>query len=155
MHRIKRFTAIWIIVGLCQVTQAQHDPVAKSENGALIPIKLSDTTTAGLILPKRCRISKTLHADKIQYLLIFRDRVGWGSDFEMMLSISIGEINGKEAPVIRILISEKDLRVKGVVKWVEDVRLNDGIIEVMVAQYNSEKLPSDVKRSWISLEEFD
>ena len=118
-------------------------------------VKLSDTLSAGVALPKRCRVSKTITVDKTQYLLVFRDRVGWGSDFEMMLSVASHEAGGQLMPVTRILVTEKDLRVKGSVRWLEDFSLNAGKIEVLLAQYSSEKLPADVNRRWIGLSEFD
>ncbi len=162
LGKMRTFYSILVLVGCWKLALVQGECAEgrieanePKEGGKLMVVKLNDTLSAGVILPKRCRVSKTITVNKTQYLLVLRDRAGWGSDFEMMLSVASHEEGGQLMPVTRILVTEKDLRVKGSVRWLEDFRLNAGKIEVLLAQYSSEKLPADVNRSWIGLSEFE
>jgi hypothetical protein len=147
---MKRFLIIPIFIIINSVISGA-EPVAKVENG-LIFANFEGERCIGVGLPKRCELYKQISNGEKLYLLIYKARKSWGSDFEMLISMEKTAGNSKVC-VIKILITEKDLRQKGKVRSLDDIKIVEDKLQLRLAEYDSIKRPTDVHRSWIELPE--
>lgn len=104
-----------------------------------------------VILPPNCKIEASAKYSEISYFIIYRNSKGFGSNFEMILSVQLDKSDPLENPVISIILFGSDFYDIKTRRWVEDVKAIDGKIHFLLAQYDREKLPADVSRSWLTL----
>lgn len=126
------------------------EPFAKTD-GDLIFAYFENVSSVGVGLPHRCYLQKQYTDGERLYLLIYRKTASWGSNFEMLMAVERKKVDANDICITSVLINEKDLRKKGFVRWLDDIRMDADKIQLSLAEYNATKLPTDVNRSWIEL----